>query len=429
MTAAEQSFAAQLERATAAGPAFLGALRAAGRETFLRVGLPTLKHEDWRYTSLAPIAEHAWAGAPAAAAIDRADLPVAPRLVFLNGRVDSGATDLAGLAPGVRVGSLAAALRERPGELEPVLGRVATAPDHAFLALNGALFEDGALVEIADGVVQEAPIHLLFLTTADAPAAVHPRNLVIAGRASQATVVETYRGRGVYLVNAVTEAVLGEGARVEHDRIQEEDGAAFHLGLLQARQAAGSRLLGQSVALGTRLARVEARALLAAEEATCDLHGLYVGGGKQVLDHFVLVDHASPRCTSREVFKGVLDGASRGVFAGRITVREGAQKTDAGQVNSNLLLSRDATIDTKPQLEILADDVKCSHGGSVGQIREDQLFYLRSRGVGEALARAMLTWAFASDMVQRVGPEEVRARVRRAVTARLPSGELLREVA
>lgn len=429
MSAAEQSFAAQLERAAAGGPAFVGALRAAGRETFLRVGLPTPRHEDWRYTSLAPIAERSWARAPAAAAIGHAELPPAPRLVLVDGRVDAAASDLAGLAAGVRVGSLAAALRERPGDLEPLLGRIATTPDHAFLALNGALFEDGALVEIADGVVQDLPIHLLSLTTADVPTAVHPRNLVIAGRASRATVVETYRGRGPYLVNAVTEAALGEGARVEHDRIQEEDGAAFHLGLLQVRQAAGSRLLGQSVALGTRLARVEARALLAGEEAACDLHGLYVGGGTQVLDHLVHVDHASPRCTSREVFKGVLDGASRGVFAGRITVREGAQKTDAGQVNSNLLLSRDATIDTKPQLEILADDVKCSHGGSVGQLREDQLFYLRSRGVGEALARAMLTWAFASDMVQRVGPEEVRARVRRAVTARLPSGELLREAA
>ncbi len=404
MNAAERSFEEQLAAPSGGEPAFLGALRAAGRETFLRVRLPTLKHEDWRYTNLAPLAAQAWTPAAPARGGEVAELPPAPRLVFVNGRLDPEASDLAGLPPGVRLGSLATALRERPGDLEPLLGRVVTVPDHAFAALNAALFEDGALVEIADGVALDRPIHLAFLSTAVRPSAVHPRNLVVAGRGAQATVVE-------------------------HDRIQEEDDAAFHVGLLNVRQAGGSRLVGQSVALGTQLARVEARALLVSEAASCDLHGLYVGAGRQVLDHFVHVDHASPRCTSREVFKGILDGSSRGVFAGRITVREGAQKTDAGQVNSNLLLSEDATVDTKPQLEILADDVKCSHGGSVGQIREDQLFYLRSRGIGEALARALLTWAFASDMVQRVGPEEVRARVRRAVTARLPSGALLREVA
>jgi Fe-S cluster assembly protein SufD len=348
---------------------------------------------------------------------------------LVNGRLDAATTDLSGLVPGVRVGSLAAALRERPAVVEPLLGRIATAPDHAFAALNGALFEDGALVELEDGVACPVPIHLVFVSSPGAPSASHPRNLILAGRGARATVVESYRGEGSYLLNAVTEVALGEGAALEHDRIQEDAPGAFHVGLLQARQAKGSRLLGQSIALGGQLARVEARVLLAQEDAACDLHGVYVAGGKQLLDHLVHVVHASPRCTSRQLYKGILDGSSRGVFAGRISVQEGAQKTDAGQVSSNLLLSEDATIDAKPQLEILADDVKCSHGGSVGQLREDALFYLRSRGLGEALARAMLTWAFASEMVDRVGPEEVRERVRRAVTARLPSGELLREVA
>lgn len=428
MTVAEQAFSEQLERAARGEPGFVSALRASGRETFLRVRLPTPKHEDWRFTNLAALAAHAFAPAASRRA-DVAGLPPAPRIVFVNGRVDADATDLSGLPPGVRVGSLAAAIRERPADVEPRLGRVLTVADHAFAALNAALFADGALVELDDGASCEAPIHLVFVSDAERPSAVHPRNLVVAGKGARAVVVEAYRGRGTYLVNALTEVALGEEARVEHDRVQEDAGEAFHVGVLQVAQGAGSHFVGQSIALGGRLARVEARALLAAEGAACDLHGLYVAGGRQLLDHFVHVDHASPRCTSREVFKGILDGASRGVFAGRIRVREGAQKTDAGQVNSNLLLSEDATVDTKPQLEILADDVKCSHGGSVGQIREDQLFYLRSRGVGEALARAMLTWAFASDMVERVGPEEVRAHVRRAVTTRLPSGALLREVA
>jgi Fe-S cluster assembly protein SufD len=434
VTAAEQSFAGQLERAAgvewrpAGEPAFVCELRAAGREAFLRAKLPTTKHEDWKYTSLAGLSAIPFELAPRARATT-AELPAAPRLVFVNGRLDPDASDLAGLPAGVRMGSLALALRERPAALEPFLGKLAGASDLAFPALNAGLFQDGALVELADGARPSPTLHLVFLSAAATPSANHPRNLIVAGKGSSATIVEHYRGEGSYLVNAVTELALSEGAQVEHDRVQEDAPQAFHVGLLQIRQGAASRLTGQSIALGGQLARVEARAVLAAEEAACDLNGLYVGGGKQLLDHFVHVDHASPRCTSREVFKGILDGASRGVFAGRVRVREGAQKTDAGQVSSTLLLSEDATVDTKPQLEILADDVKCSHGGTVGQLREDQLFYLRSRGLPAALARALLTWAFASEMVQRVGPEELRGRVRRAVTARLPDGELLREVA
>ena len=428
-TVAETSFAAALAHVPGPSPAFLTALRDAGRETFLRVGLPTQKHEDWRYTSLAKLGALPFVPAPPAT-VDAADLPPAPRLVFVNGRLDHRLTDVAGLPAGARAGSLAEALRERPAAVEPWLGASALPKDHAFAALNAALFDDGALVELPDGAAAERPIHLVFVSTPGAaPAASHPRNVVVAGRGARAAVVESYRGAGVYLVNAFTQLALAEGAELEHDRVQEDAPDAFHVGIVSAAQGAASRLTGQSIALGAQLARVEARALLAAEGASCDLHGLYVGGGRQLLDHFVHVDHASPRCTSREVFKGVLDGSSRGVFAGRILVREGAQKTDAGQVNSNLLLSDDATIDTKPQLEILADDVKCSHGGTVGQLREDQLFYLRSRGVPASMARAILTWAFASEMVQRVGPEDVRRRVRRAVTARLPGGELLEDAA
>ena len=436
MTPAERSFEEQLDRSAGVEwrpvgePHFACALRAQGREDFLRARLPTAKHEDWRYTSLSGLAAQPFAPAPrarASAALAR-ELPPGPRLVFVNGRIDPDATDLAGLPAGVRMGSLAAALRERPAALHPFLGRVAAPGVHAFAALNAGLFEDGALVEIDDGVACAPTLHLVFLA-AGAGFAAHPRNLVVAGRDARAAVVESYRGEGSYLVNAVTEVALAEGAEVEHDRLQEDAPTAYHLGVVQVAQGARSRFTGQSIALGGELARVEARVLLGAEQAACDLHGLYVASGKQVLDHLVYVDHASPRCVSREVFKGVLDGASRGVFAGRVHVREGAQKTDASQVNSNLLLSEDATVDTKPQLEILNDDVKCSHGGTVGQIREDQLFYLRSRGVTEALARAMLTWAFASEMVQKVGPAEARARVRRAVTARLPHGALLKEVA
>jgi Fe-S cluster assembly protein SufD len=405
--------------------AFVKALRDAGRETFLRVLLPTGKHEDWRFTPLGALQALAFQPAPPAR-VDVADLPAAPRLVFVNGRLDAALTDRAGLPAGAHAGSLMEALREDPALLERHLGRQPGPRDHAFSALNAALFEDGALVVLPAGADAERTIHLVFLSDPGAaPAASYPRNLVVAGEGARASLVESYRGDGVYLVDAVTELVLGPGARVEHDRVQEDAPGAFHVGVLQVSQAAASRFTGQSIALGGQLARVEAWAHLGAEEASCDLHGLYVAGGRQLHDHLVYVDHASPRCTSREVFKGILDGQSRGVFAGRVHVREGAQKTDAGQVSSNLLLSDDATVDAKPQLEILADDVKCSHGGTVGQLREAELFYLRSRGVPAALARAMLTWAFAAEMVARVGPEDVRARVRRAVTARLPGGSLL----
>jgi Fe-S cluster assembly protein SufD len=433
VTPAERSFAEQLERTAgvewrpAGEPNFVCTLRAQGREAFLRAKLPTPKHEDWRYTSLAALAAQPFAPAPRARAWagSTRELPAAPRLVFVNGRLDPDATDLTRLPAGVRMGSLGTALRERPAAVQPHLGQVAAPGAHAFTALNAGLFEDGAVVEIEDGVSCAPTLHLVFLDSGACVAA-HPRNLILAGRHARAAIVESYRGEGSYLVNAVTELSLGEGAHVEHDRLQEDAPHAFHVGVVQVAQAARSSFTGQSIALGGELARVEARVLLGGEGATCDLHGLYVATGKQVLDHLVYVDHASPRCVSREVFKGVLDGASRGVFAGRVHVREGARKTDASQVNSNLLLSEDATVDTKPQLEILNDDVKCSHGGTVGQIREDQLFYLRSRGLSEALARAMLTWAFASEMVRMVGPEEARARVQRAVTARLPHGALLR---
>jgi Fe-S cluster assembly protein SufD len=430
VNAAEQSFGEQLERAVRADePAFVRALREKGRETFVRVKLPTTKHEDWRYTSLAALAAQPWRAAERASGAT-ADLPPAPRLVFVNGRLDPAQSDLGGLASGVRATSLAAALRERPAALERHLGKCGVFDDHAFAALNAALFEDGALVEIDAGAQAERTLNLAFLSAPGAAAAAaHPRVLVVAGEGSRAAIVETYRGDGGYLLNEHTEVALGDGAELALARVQEEGAQAFHVGLVGVRQGARSRFTAASMALGGALARVELRPVLDGEGGTCELDGLYVAQGRQLLDHLVHVDHASPRCTSRQTFKGILGDSARGVFAGRILVREGAQKTDAEQVNSNLLLSDDATIDTKPQLEILTDDVKCSHGGSVGQIREDHLFYLRSRGIPQAAARALLTWAFASEMVQRVQPADARARVRAAVTARLPGGAMLEEAA
>lgn len=440
MNTADQALLRQLDRLPEGEPAFVAELRRRGAETFRRLLLPTARHEDWIYTSLAPLAplDLAPAGAAegAAAAATRllGSLPPAPRLVLVNGRCSPALSDLSGLPAGVQLGSLAAALRERPGPLslllEAHLGRRAPFAEHAFAALADALFTDGALIQVPDGATLEQPLHVVHLALpGGAPAAAFPRTLVVAGKESGALVVETWAGEGgPYLVAGLTEIALGEGARLELVRVQREAPEAFHVGLVGVEQGAGSRFAGRSVALGGRIARVETRARLAGEGAENHLDGLYVTQGSQLHDHFVHVDHASPRGTSRELFKGILDGAGRGVFCGRVLVRAGAQKTDAAQVSSSLILSEDATVDTRPQLEILADDVKCSHGGTVGQLDEDALFYLRSRGLDRATARALLTWAFAAEMVERV-PVTIRESLRRLVAARLPDGDRLREAA
>jgi Fe-S cluster assembly protein SufD len=237
--------------------------------------------------------------------------------------------------------------------------------------------------------------------------------LVLAGARSQASLVQTFRGEGRSFTNAVTEISLGEGAILEHTLFQRESATACHVHTLAARQARGSRLTSHNIALGAALARTNLNVVLAAEGAECALYGLFVGKGAQHLDLHTLIDHASPRCVSRELYKGILDGAARGVFHGTILVRAGAQKTDAVQTNKNLLLSGQALVNSTPALEILADDVKCRHGSTTGQLDAAALFYLRARGIGEEAARALLTWAFAADVAERIAVPSVRAEVER----------------
>jgi Fe-S cluster assembly protein SufD len=406
-----------------AEPEFVTRERAAGADAFRRLRLPTTREEDWKYTSLSGLAQLALHRPLPAHGDVAVELPAAPRLVFVDGRFDFSRSDLSGLPPGAVAASLADAIARTPELVEPWLGRRAPSRAHAFAGLNAALFEDGAFLFVPDGARCERPVHLVHLHTGAAGAAIHPRHLVVAGAGAHVDVAELYAGRdGAYLVNALTEVFAAERAEVGHVRVQQEGAGAYHVGLLEVEQGRASRFSGHSVALGAQLGRVESRALLAAEEADCTLEGLYVASGTQLLDHLVLVDHASPRCTSREVYKGVLDDKGHGVFAGRIRVRQDAQKTDASQLASNLLLSDDAIADAKPQLEIDADDVKCSHGGSVGQLDETALFYMRSRGIAAAEARALLTWAFASELVDHVRPDALRGRLRRAVAARLARG-------
>jgi Fe-S cluster assembly protein SufD len=310
------------------------------------------------------------------------------------------------------VASLGRNFETNPEQVEPHLAQYASYRGHAFTALNTAFLEDGAFVSIARGKVVEEPIHLLFLSTTHGEGAVcHPRSLILAGEGSQATVIESYVGTGddVYFTNAVTEIVAGPAAVVDHYKLQRESEEAFHVATLQVQQARNSTLSSHAVTLGGALVRNEVNAVLDDEGCTCTLNGLYLAAGRQHVDNHTVIDHARPRCTSHELYKGILDGQAHGVFNGKIYVRQDAQKTDAKQTNQTLLLSEDATINTKPQLEIYADDVKCTHGATVGQLDDEALFYLRTRGIDKEAARHLLTYAFANDVISRVKVAPVRA--------------------
>jgi len=403
-------------------------------ERFQERGFPTVAEEDWRFTNVAPIARTAFrrpapgeasgVGAADVAAFGFERAFAGHQIVFVDGRLAPG---LSSITPegGLQIGSLAEVLSREPERLQSRLGRVVSGGSSSFADLNAAFFEDGAFVFIPPGLAVEKPIHLVFMSsrgTGSAPMLSHPRTVVVAGRGSQAQVVESYAGApgAAYLANAVTEIVLEDGAGLEHYKVQRESEAAFHVGLTAVVQGRASRFKSHSFALGGRLARNDVRQLFAAEGGECELNGLFAVAGEQHTDTHTVIDHAQPHCTSRELYKGILDGKSRGVFVGRILVREGARKTDAHQTNKNLLLSREALVDSVPQLEILASDVKCKHGSTTGQLDPAALFYLRSRGIPEAAARSLLVCAFASDVVGRVRVPALKAGLERHLREHLP---------
>ncbi len=388
--------------------------------SFAKLGFPTMRHEEWKYTNVAPLVQIPFK--PAAHGLNGltsetlARLPfgnLAPgQLVFVNGYYTQELSSPQEFPEGVDAGSLAAALDGRPQFLEPYLGRYASYQDHAFVALNTAFMSDGAFVYIPSGKSMETPIYLLFVSSANGETiASYPRNLIVVGSGSRVTIVEIYAGlkSEVYLTNAVTEIVVGENAVAEHYKLQWENEEAFHVATLQVHQDRSSNFVSHSIALGGALVRNDINTVLDGEGAECTLNGLYIASGQQHVDNHTRIDHIKPHGTSRELYKGVLDERARGVFNGKIYVHKAAQKTDARQVNKNLLRSRDASVDTKPQLEIYNNDVKCSHGSTIGQIDQDALFYLRSRGIGLEAARDLLTYAFASDVISRLKIEPIRA--------------------
>jgi Fe-S cluster assembly protein SufD len=437
VTVAAEPTTARIEP-PAAGPPFWREARERAAERYRALGLPTSRQEEWRFTSVAPLAPIALAPArPADAREPRALLDLAPRadgprLVFANGRYRADLSSTGALPRGAVLASLAEVALADPETVRPHLGRLAGAERHPFVALNTALGEDGALLILPPGAEIEDPIQVIWLTGAPgAGAASHPRLLLLAGAGARASVAEVFVGSAAeaYLTNAVAEVDLGDGARVEHYRLQAEAPGAFHLGSVHVEQGAEARFSSHQLALGAALARTEVRARFAGERGEIALSGLTMGSGRQHLDTLSIVEHAVPGCTTTENYKGILDGHARGVFAGRIRVMPGAQKTSAYQQSSSLLLSEDAVVDTMPQLEIFADDVKCGHGGTVGQLDDGALFYLRSRGLAPELARSLLIYAFASEMVELVRPASLRARVRELVSSRLPAGARLLEAA
>jgi Fe-S cluster assembly protein SufD len=437
-----ERFAALAEEREKREPAWLREIRRAAMDRFGELGFPTTHDEDWRFTNVAPIARtvftppKAWSGSArnlkASAHPSSVGEPwIGPcRLVaFVNGHLAVEASQLGTTTDGVRATTLAEAFSNGSAPVvEAHLARHASYGDHSFVALNTALFEDGALIEVPPNTAVEQPIAMLFVTVGDAePTATHPRNLILVGAGAQARFIEFHVGftrpdvgsAVPYFTNAVTEVVAAENAIVDYTRIQQETDRGLHVGILQVEQGRSSSVTTHTISIGGRLDREEARAVLNGEGAEALLHGLYVIGGHQHVDNHTLIDHAKPHCASREVYKGVLDGHAAGVFNGKIAVRKDAQKTDSKQSNKNLLLSEDATINTKPQLEIFADDVRCTHGATIGQIDPEAVFYLRSRGIGLAEARNLLIQAFANDILDRIKFEPLRTSLRRTIEARL----------
>jgi Fe-S cluster assembly protein SufD len=430
-----EAFSRFEQEAPGTHPSWVFPIRKAAMARFAELGFPTLSDEDWRYTNVAAIAQRPFRPIHEYS-LDGLHLGVVRqfafrdldsyRMVFVNGLFSPELSEVNALPKGVRVASLAAELAEHPAAVEKHLARYARTEENAFAALNTAFFQDGAFILVPSGITLEKPIHLLFISTASDPGATsHPRNLVVAEQGSRFTVIENYVStvRAPYFTNSLTEFVIGEGAHVEHCKLQDESQSAFHMATLHSFLGRSCNFLSHSIALGSKLSRNTIRTHLAGEGVECVLNGLYLTRDEQLADHHMVVEHAEPHCNSHEYFNGILDDRSRGVFHGRILVRPGAQKTDAKQTNKNLLLSDDAAANTKPQLEIYADDVKCTHGATIGQLQKEAIFYLRARGIGEETARRMLIHSFAGEITDRIQCVPVREELDQLVWDRLEENE------
>jgi len=410
-------------------PSWLRALRKAGIAHFDELGFPTPAHEEWRFTDVAPLAALPFRPAhqPGVRTVPPADLArfqfdglTAHHLVFVDGHFAPDLSKLAARPEGLIVGSLAAAMLCHTALVEPYLGRTGPHQTDAFAALNTAFVQDGAFVYVRKGAASGLPIHLLFIAT-QAGSVNQPRNLIVTEADTEISLIEDYVSlEGVTsFTNTVTEIFAGESSTLTHLKLQREAATTFHVATIEAHAQGHSRVSSHSLALGGRLTRNNINLRFKAERCEGLLNGLFFARGEQLMDHHTIADHAHPHCQSHEFYHGILADRSRGVFNGKILVRKDAQKTDAKQTNKNLLLGTEATIHSKPQLEIFADDVKCTHGATVGQLDEEAIFYLRSRGIGETAARQMLVKAFASDVLNRIPLAPIRRELDRVLAEQI----------
>ena len=417
-----------------AGPEWLQRVREEGLSRFEATGFPTTRHEDWKYTNVAPIARAnflpAWDcpdGALSAAEVGTliVDRPGWSNLLFLNGSYAEEFSFVSAMPDGVVVGSLAEALAANLAPIQQHLAQYASYQDNGFTALNTAFLRDGAFVYVPPGTSLESPIHLVFVSGVGEEAVIaHPRNLIILGDGSGATVVENYISLvdGPSFTNTVTEVVLGDGTNLDYYKLQRESQQSFHVGTTQVYQGRESQFSSFHLDLGARLGRNNLNMVLDADGGSCTLNGLYISTGQQLIDNHTTVDHLKSYTRSRQMYKGILDGKSRAVFNGKVIARNGTHQVDAHQTSRNLLLSDHAQVSTKPQLEIFADDLKCTHGATVGQLDEEAVFYLNSRGISTKGARRFLTNGFARDVLSRIKSEEVAKVIEEIVLARLRDG-------
>ena len=425
-----EGFEAFSRNGGAEAPQSVRSLRLSAITRFEALGFPTTRNEDWHFTSVTPIAEGHFAPLVKPSGAEVTAEQLAPfafagskwhTLVFVDGQYEASLSTSGGTPEGLRVMPLRQAYDELPLVVEQHLGRIASFDAHAFTAMNTAFINDGAVVHIAKDVELALPVHLLFVSTSSAARAVSlPRNLIVVERHAKATVIESYAGvsDGRYFTNAVTEVSIAEGATLTHLKLQRESKDAFHVGTVDVRQGRDSHFFSFSFATGAALSRTNVYTELRGEGCGATLNGLYLGDRDQHIDHQTRIEHVEPNCYSRELYKGILDEESHGVFNGKVYVHPEAQKTDGKQTNNNLLLSERARIDTKPQLEIFADDVKCTHGATVGRLDETSLFYMKSRGINARAARELLTYAFAADVLETIELAEVREGLEAATLSR-----------
>lgn len=408
-------------------PMWLYDLRRDAVSSFSRLGFPTQEQEDWKYTSLDAITALPFRLAeslPRKKEIEKLNLgEETHELVFLDGHFSPELSKIGELPPDVRLGSLQSFLKEEPHFLRLYLGQLVDYEKSGLIALNTAFMQDGAVLHLPAGAVLTKPVHLLFISSSEREEnlCAFPRNILLAGPQSKASVIESYfcAGKPQYFTNAVTEIIVGAGASLEHYKVCLESKSACHLATMQIQQAKDSHFVSHSISLGGALVRNDLNLIFRGQGGHCDLNGLYLVEGKEHVDNHTTIDHALPYCTSDEFYKGILDDKARGVFNGKIYVRKDAQKTNAYQQNKNLLLSRGARIDTKPQLEIFADDVRCTHGATVGNLDSQALFYLQSRGLPKKEAQSLLLYAFAKDVLARFKIDGVRTYLENLLFQRL----------